>query len=164
MSRVLALLASAALAPLAAACGPPAEAFCGLSSEPPTLEAAPEGRARATFDGDAFDEEATYSVGPAASFVAGVLTIDIVADTTGTKVDELIGRGAFPICVELGARSETTMAANYVSDGATTSADKTGALSILDADGDVIVGRFQVELGGAATHSVTDGVFRATKR
>ncbi len=164
MSRVLVLLLGSALSPFAAGCGPSAEAFCGLPSETPTLDAAPEGRALATVDGDAFDETATYSVGPGASFTTGDLDIILAGDTTGTAVDELIGRGAFPICVELGERSEKTMSANFVSDGSTTSADKTGALSILAAEGGVIVGRFEVELGGAATHSVTDGVFRATKR
>ena len=142
-------------------CGPPAEAFCGLPSAVPTTDDVAEGVARAALDGADWEEPATYSVGPGASFVAGTLTIDFVADEAVAAVEELVGRGAFPVCLRLGARAEDTMSANLVDEGLVTSGTDAGAVTILDAEGDTLVGRFAIDFG---TRAFTDGVFRATKR
>lgn len=146
---------------LGTACGPPAEAFCDLEQTLPPESDVPVGAAEWSQDGAAVEEEATYSVGPGASFVAGTLTIDLVADETGTSIEELVERGAFPVCVRIGARAEDTMSANLVDEGLVSDASHTGALSILAAEGDTLVGRFELELGD---HALTDGKFRATKR
>lgn len=159
-------LVVAALALLAAAgCGPPPEAFCGLPSAVPAESEVGDGEGEALLDGNTFLGDASYGVGPNASLTVGLLDMGLVADTTGTSVVELVERGAFPVCVELGQRTDTTMAAIDNDGGLTTNETHGGALSILAAEGDILVGRFEVEVAnGGTTRSYTDGVFRATKR
>jgi hypothetical protein len=147
---------------LATGCGPTAEAFCDLDSTPPPESEVAAGEGKAQRDGADFAGDATYSTTANASLTIGLLDMLIAADTTGTSVIELVDRGAFPICVEFGGRDEDTMTAQLLEgDTQPTTGSDAGRLSIVAAEGDTLVGRFEVDVGGS---SFTDGVFRATKR
>lgn len=147
-------------------CGPSLDNACGISGGLPPEGAPADGTLDATLDGAAFSQgDATWSDDSNGSLVAGTLTMVIAVDETGTSVGELVGRRAFPICVPLGERSETSGQATFDS-AFVTSASSTGSLSILDEQAGVITGRFQVNLssGGGETRAFSDGVFRARLR
>jgi len=140
--------------------------FCGASDQVPTEDEVAAGQGVATLDGDAFSSEGTWGAGPSASIDLGVLSMTIVNDETGAETEDLITRGAFPICVLLGNRSETSGSANYIQGGFVTSDDVGGSVSILDIQGSNILGRFNVDLqnGGGESMSFTDGVFNVPQR
>ena len=147
-------------------CGPSLDNACGLSGGVPGDGAPAAGTLQASLDGSPFTQaDATWSDDSNGSLVAGTLTIVIAVDETGTSVGELVGRRAFPICVPLGERSETSGQATFDS-AFVTSATSTGSLSILDEADGVITGRFQVDLtsGGGDARAFDDGVFRASLR
>jgi hypothetical protein len=160
------LLALSTLLSLAlVGCGPDINNACGLTGGIPSEDEAPSGRLVATLDGQPFSQAATWSDGPNGSLDSGTLTAIITVDQSGTDVPDLIGRRAFPICVPLGERSETSGQATF--DGSfVTNASNTGNLSILDEADGIIVGRIAVTLGeaGGDTHVFADGAFRATLR
>jgi hypothetical protein len=145
-------------------CGPAdAGEACGLSGAVPTSEDVGDGQVKASRDGAAFSAaNATWSVGPSASLNAGELTIVIVNDESGSNTEELIGRGAFPICINIGERSGSSGNAQLVGTAFVSDASHTGNLSILGNEGGQLSGRFEVELAdGGATTRFTDGIFRA---
>ena len=92
---------------------------------------------------EAFSQRGSWGPGPSASIEAGVLSIIIARDESGVDVTDLIERGAFPICIPLRDRSETSGQANYVDGGFVTNDGATGNLTILAREGDHIVGRFE---------------------
>lgn len=141
-------------------CGPNLENACGLSGGIPADLAA--NTFSASLDGEAFNESASISLGSNGSITAGLLSIIVAVDESGTAVDELIGRKAFPICVPLAERSVTTGQASFPP-AFITNAQSTGTLSILDEQGGEIFGRFESELadnGGGAPVNFTEGEFR----
>jgi len=150
---------------LAACDGAPGD-FCGASDVVPTADEVGEGRGTATHDGAAFESEGSWGAGPSASIDLGVLSMTIVNDETGAQTEDLISRGAFPICILLGERSEDTGAANYIQGGFVTDNDTGGMLSILGIEGSNILGRFNVDLenGSGETMTFEDGVFNVPQR
>jgi hypothetical protein len=161
-----AILMSIALTSLLlSACGPGGADVCGLSGVVPTTADVLDGRARGSQDGTAFDIGGTWAPGPSGSIDIGTLSMVIAVDETGTDVGDLVGRRAFPICIPLGERSETSGNASW--DGSyITDSSHTGAVAILDEDAGFLAGRFEVTLlesGGAMT-AFTDGVFRLPQR
>lgn len=164
--RALLLVCLSPLA-LSLACGPGAEEVCGgLPAALPTADEVPDGTGSAQLDGAAFTGPASWAPGPNSSLDISTLSIIIAYDESGTETTDLIGRGAFPICVPVGERSPTVSAATY--DGPyITNAEHTGMLAILDEQGGVLVGRFEIDLvenntGDEITFS--DGAFRAERR
>lgn len=161
------LLVALLLVPLALACSPELEDACGLPAAVPTTDEVPDGYVRATLDGQPFEATGTWSDGPSASIDAdGPLSMIIAKDQTATSTIELVGRGAFPICVPLGERSDTSGNATWDS-SFVTDKDHTGMVAILGEDAGFLLGRFEVELVDANNGAVTkfeDGVFRAQRR
>jgi hypothetical protein len=142
----------------------PAE-VCGLSTTLPDNLA--DGRGSATrSDGEDFSNEAaSWTPDGDDSLTIGVLDFFIAKETTGLDTEQLIADGAFPICVPLAERSNTSGAANLVSDGLVTDASHTGGVAILDEDNGFLIGRFEAELAnGNAEVAFTDGVFKASRR
>jgi hypothetical protein len=161
--RPLPLLALPSL--LCLACPGPSE-ICGLPTTLPTDADVADGRGAAIrSDGVAFDEEGSWS---AATLSITMGTLDIIAtnDETGSSVGELIEAAAFPICVPIRDRSETSGSANLLGDGFVSDADHTGGVAILGREGDTLLGRFAFELGNPAGDSLTfsDGAFRLPTR
>jgi hypothetical protein len=140
----------------------------GLSSEPPADLA--DGKAKAVrSDNAAFDEDATWAPGSNASVDMGGLDLTVAKDETGTPFDDLVGDGAFPICVPLASRSDTTGVANLLASPHSflSDATHTGNVALLQLDGDLLLGRFAVDMvssDGAQTLSFTDGAFSARRR
>ena len=158
---VLVLGLHAAGCPKAFECG-------GLSTDPPGDVA--QGKAKATrSDNAAFAVDATWGPGSNASIDMGGLDLTVAKDETGTDFDSLVADGAFPICVPLASRSDSSGVANllasphaFISD-----ATHTGDVAVLGLDGDFLQGRFKVDMvssDGASTLSFTDGAFQARRR
>jgi len=161
--RCLPLLALPSL--LCVACPAPSE-ICGQPTTLPTDADVADGRGAATrSDGSAFDEAGSWSTATL-SITMGTLDIIATNDETGSSVAELIEAAAFPICVPMGARSETSGSANLLGDGFVTDADHTGGVAILGREGDTLLGRFAFELGNPAGDTLTfsDGAFRLPTR
>ncbi len=150
---------------LCSACPPPSE-VCGLTTTPPTDAEVAEGRGKATrSDGQPFDAPGTWSP-TSLSIVIETLDIIASADETGSSVSELIEAAAFPICVPVRDRIETSGFA-ILADGAFVSdADHTGGVAILGRDGDILVGRFAFDLANPQGQvlSFSDGAFRVPSR
>ena len=160
--RVLSLPLVAAF--LAACPGPP-DTVCGQSSTPPTADDVTEGNGRATrSDGAAFDFAGSWSPN-ASDVVIGTLTMEMPVDESGLKTTDLIADGAFPICVPMGARSETSGRALLPPTFGTDN-NTSGGLAILDKDGDTLFGRFSFEMtdSGGTTVSFDDGAFIVDQR
>ncbi len=156
---------------VAVGCGPGEEEFCGLSSALPEETEVSDGNVTADFttsDGseEPFIQRGTWGPGPSGSIEAGLLSIIIARDESGTEVGDLVERGAFPICIPLRDRSETSGLANYVEGGFVTNDTATGNLSILGREGDSIVGRFEALLENSQGQDLafTDGAFRVPQR
>lgn len=144
--------------------GCPAEldAICGVPTTAPDV---PDGRGTAQQDGASFDEQASWSPGSNASITIGDLDMIVAVDETGTSFDQLLEDGALPFCVPLGERSEKSGSANLVSRGLVSDATHTGGVAVLAKEGDILVGRFAVDVaGGGETVSFTEGQFRAKRR
>lgn len=154
-----------------AGCGPDGEEFCGLSAALPEESEVSDGNLRADFttaegSEEDFNERGTWGPGPSASIEAGFLSLIVARDDTGSDVTELIERGAFPICIPLRDRSDTSGQANYVEGGFVTNNNATGNLSILERDGNNIVGRFEALLENTQGEalSFTSGAFNVPQR
>ena len=82
------------------------------------------------------------------------------------RMFDLIEAAAFPICVPVGARSETSGAANLVGGGFVSDATHTGGVALLAKDGDTLLGRFAFDLANPAGDTLTfsDGAFRLPAR
>lgn len=156
-----------ALVSVAAAAGCPAEldAVCGLSPELPAVE---EGRGTATVDGADFNEAASWAPGSSASITIGLLDLIVPTDEFGASFDQLLEDNALPFCARLGEQSETVGKAifnespTFVSD-----AGHSGGVAVLAREGNVLIGRFEVEVkssAGGATKTFTEGAFRALRR
>lgn len=162
--RCLPLLALPSL--LCLACPAPSE-ICGLPTTLPGDDDVADGRGTATrSDGAAFDEAGSWST-VSLDIVVGTLTMTASADETGSRVADLIEAAAFPICVPIGQRSDTSGSANHVGDNLISDATHTGGVAILDRDGDTLIGRFEFDLVGAAsgeTVTFSDGAFRLPTR
>lgn len=158
LRAALPLLAVVVLA--AAGCpGAPAES-CGQSTTPPTEDDVARGRGKATrSDGVALDAEGSWSVAQS-DVVVGTLVMQMPVDETGATVTDLIADGAFPICVPMGERSETSGAANLLP-GFVTNANTRGGLAVLAKDGDTLFGRFAFDMQDQQGNSlaIDDGVF-----
>ena len=135
---------------------------CGLSTAVPEVA---DGRVTATVDGAAFDESGSYSP-TTGSFTAGLLDIIISKDENGDDTMALIADESFPICIQLGERSDTSGNANFVEGGFVTDADHTGSLVIAAVADEMIVGRFELTLGNSAgeTKTFEDGAFKIPER
>jgi len=163
--RAFALLLAVAITALTAACPGPSNS-CALSATPPGDGDVADGRGTATrSDGESFDEDGSWS---ATSISVTIGTLDMIAtqDEVGSDVAELIESGAFPICVLMGERSETSGSANLVDGGFFSDATHTGGLLLLGREGTTLLGRFAFELvnGSGTTLSFTDGAFRVPQR
>ena len=127
-----------------------------------------DGKGTAQKDGQPFDGEATWAPGGNASVTLGLLDMTVAQDQTGTAFDQLVGDGTLPFCVPLAERSESSGQASFnESPGFVTDAVHTGRIVILGFSGDILSGRFEVELSspnGGQTLSFTDGEFRARHR
>ncbi len=145
---------------LTSGCPGPVAESCGQSTALPNVD---DGVGEATrSDGEAFREEGTWAPAPSSSIVLGTLTMTITNDETGGVVDDLIADGAFPICVPMAERSETSGQANLVDVGLVTDATHTGGLAILGKEGDTLIGRFSFDLTGDL--SFDDGAFSVPQR
>jgi hypothetical protein len=151
---------------LCLACPGPSE-ICGQPTTLPTDDDVADGRGAATrSDGAAFDEAGSWSTA-SLDIVVGTLTMTASVDETGSQVAELIEAAAFPICVPIGERSETSGSANHVGDNLISDATHTGGVAILDRDGDTLIGRFGFELVSPVsgeTVTFSDGAFRLPTR
>lgn len=147
-------------------CDGAAENVCGMSGALPTEDEVAAGQGNGLRDGESFTEEGSWGPGPSSSVDVGVLSMIIVNDESGSETEELITRGAFPICIQLGERSEDSGSANYVLGGFITDDSTGGSLSILGIEGNNLLGRFEVDLknGAGETLSITDGAFNLPGR
>lgn len=158
-----ALLACACL--LGTSCAEGAGDVCGLSSALPEVDAGFGAATRS--DGEDFNAQASWALGSNASLTVGTLDMIVAKDSTGSDFDTLLEDAAFPFCVPLGARSDTSGNATLNdSPVGVSDASHTGGVAVLALEGDVLVGRFEVDLAlnGGGVLSLTDGVFRATQR
>jgi hypothetical protein len=160
----LALLAL--LAAPATGCGPgtPAD-VCGLSGVMPDVEEVGDGRGRALLGGEAWEANGTWSPGSNASVNLGLLELTVPRDETGTDTSDLIARRAFPICITLGERSNTSGSATFEGRFLTTAAHG-GSAAVLGEQGGFLLGRFELELkdnNGVATVVFEGGAFRVPR-
>lgn len=146
------------------ACKEEVTEICDLPTSSPDV-ADGTGEAKRS-DGAAFSEDATWNPGAGGSLTIGVLDMIIEKEESGSDTADIIEDGAFPICVRLGERGETTGSANYIDGGFVTSAGNTGSVAILSNDEDILVGRFAVDLANPQGEelSFTDGAFAARLR
>ena len=139
--------------------------MCGVSTAAPDVA---DGTGEATrSDGDAFtSQDASWAPGSSASVTVGLLDMIIAKDQTGTDTENLIADGAFPICVTLGERSESSGSALLNGGSFASDAGHNGAVVIIAEEGGFLAGRFEVDLldGGGANLSFTDGQFKARRR
>lgn len=168
-SRARHFFALAGMTLVAMGCGgeSPADA-CGLSGTPPSEEEVVNGFLRAATDEGNFSEMGSWSSGSNGDITAGTLSMIIANDESASAVSELVGRGAFPICVPLGERSPSSGNATYDS-RFVTDASHTGMVAILGEDAGMLFGRFEVELkdgsgGSTDTFAFREGVFRLPAR
>ena len=138
---------------------------CGISTAAPDVG---DGVGEATrSDGASFsDQDASWAPGSSASVTVGLLDMIIAKDQTGTDTEDLIADGAFPICVKLAERSETSGSALLNGGSFQSNADHTGAVVISDEEGGFLLGRFAVDLtdGSGANLSFSDGQCKARRR
>lgn len=151
----------------ALACGPDSPPdVCGLSGVKPETDEVLDGFASAQRDGEAWQEAGTWSPGPNAALNLGLLILTVAADETGTETTDLVARRAFPICIPLGLRSETSGNASF--DGRfLTDASHGGSVAILGEQGGHLLGRFELELkdnNGTDTTAFTEGAFRVPRQ
>jgi hypothetical protein len=160
------LPAALAVFALSIACGPDGADVCGVSSVDPDDSEIADGMGEALLDGSAFSNMASWAPGPNSSLDIGTLSMIIAFDETGTQTTDLLERRAFPICVPLGERSDTSGSAAY--DGPyLTNATQNGGVALLGEEGGVLSGRFALDLVHNVDGSVisfTEGVFRAERR
>lgn len=150
---------------LCVACPAPGE-VCGQPTTLPGDDEVADGRATATrSDGVAFDEAGSWNT-TTLSITMGTLDIIASNDETGSSVAELIEAAAFPICVPIRDRSETSGSANLLGGGFVSDADHTGGVAILGRQGTTLLGRFGFELANprGETLTFTDGAFRLPSR
>ncbi len=146
-------------------CPPPPEQSCGQSTVLPGDDDVADGNGTATRSDDVdFDEPGTWSA-QQLSITIGVLDMIVTDDEGGDDVADLIEAAAFPICIPIGERSDTSGAANLVAGGFVSDADHTGGVAILGKDGNTLLGRFSFDLvSGDTVISFTDGAFRVPQR
>lgn len=151
---------------LSACPGFPSE-FC----EPPLSTATPDvgdgtGAATRSDGADFSGEDTSWAPGSSGSVTVGLLDMIIAKDQTGTDTESLIADAAFPICVKLAERSETSGSALLNGGSFQTNADHTGDVVIIGETGGFLLGRFAVDLadGSGANLSFTDGQFKARRR
>lgn len=158
------VLSAVVVAATITGCAQPAANVCDLSTELPGDDEVVSGRGRADRSaGGEFNEAGSWA--PGGSITMGTLTVDGNTDEAGLEVDSLIAAGTFPICQRLGARDDDTAAADFGGENVRTDATHTGSLSILGLQDDVLIGRFQVDLGGGGGElSLDNGAFRLLKR
>lgn len=149
---------------LSACPGFPGE-MCEISTAAPDVA---DGTGEATrSDGDAFSgQDASWAPGSSGSVTLGLLDMVIAKDQTGTDTEDLIADGAFPFCVTLAERSETSGSALLNGGSFQTNADHTGSVVISGEEGGFLLGRFEVDLadGSGTSLSFTDGQFKARRR
>lgn len=152
--------------PFLSACGPEVTDACGaLSGVVPSAADVAPGALLASLDQADFTASGTWGDGPNGSIDAGLLSLIIPRDESGTLVSELVGRGAFPICIPLGERSDKSGNATYDSTYVT-DANHTGMVAILAEEEGHIVGRFEVNLrsGNGDMTAFENGRFRLPRR
>jgi hypothetical protein len=165
-SRAMRVFAPAvAVVALCSACPNQPSESCGQPTTLPTDDDVADGRGTATrSDGEAFDEAGTWNA-QSLSITIGTLDMIVTDDEVGDDVADLIEAAAFPICIPIGERSETSGSANLVDGGFVSDASHTGGVAILGKDGDTLLGRFSFDLAaGATTLSFSDGAFRVPQR
>lgn len=150
----------------ATGCAGPAGDVCELSGELPTTDEVGAGRVVADQDGSAFAADGTWKRPPGGSLAAGSLDIIIENDENGDATADLIDAATFPICVQIGARGESSGQANLVSGGYVSDASHGGTLAILGEEDGNLIGRFSFELAtpGGDTTVFSDGMFRVPER
>lgn len=159
-----ALMVAAALLALSGCPGFPSE-FCDLSTAAPDVSDSTGTATRS--DGEAFSGvDASWAPGSSASVTLGLLDLTIAKDENGVDSEDLIADGAFPICVRLAERSETSGSALLNGGSFATDASHTGSVVIIGEEGGFLLGRFEVDLqdGSGANLSFTDGQFKARRR
>jgi hypothetical protein len=161
----LALILTALICSACTADSDMGDEFCELSSSTPTATEIEEGLVTATQDGSAFEGEGSWSA-TTGSLTGGLLDIIIQNDESGERTADKVSAGDFPICVQIGDRSDNVGQANLVSGGFVSDADNTGSLSILAQEGDYIVGRFSFSLADTSGETTVfeDGLFRVAER
>lgn len=139
--------------------------MCGLSTAAPDVT---DGTGEATrSDGESFAaQDASWAPGSSGSVTVGLLDMIIAKDEQGTDTEQLIADGAFPICVKLAERSDTSGSALLNGGSFATDAAHTGYVVVSAEEGGFLWGRFEVDLqdGGGANLSFTDGSFKARRR
>lgn len=148
----------------ATACDGGVSEVCGLSTDLPEVD--PGFGAAARSDGQPFNTQASWAPGANASVTIGTLDMIVAKDESGSDFDTLVEDGALPFCVPLGERSPASGNAVLASPSGVTNAEQTGGVAILALEGDVLVGRFVVDLAltRGGTLSFIDGIFRARRR
>jgi len=140
-------------------CGPSLDNACGLGGVIPSD--LPENTVVANLEGAPFSQNATVTLNSNGSITAGLLSIIIARDETGTLTEDLILRRAFPICIPLGERADDVGQAIY--DGTyNTNENNTGMLSILSEEEGAIFGRFESQVGdtqGGPSLTFSEGAF-----
>ena len=143
---------------------------CGLSGSLPDV---PSGTLRVTRDGKAYVVDSGLRgyrlLNDRTDIEAGEITLAIGKDNEDRNVREQIDQGNFPICILLNDQSDGTTYAQVRTTGASfgTDSTRTGTVAILAKEGDVLVGRFELEAtqnGGGGTTRLEDGVFRLGPR
>ena len=143
---------------------------CGLSTSLPDV---PSGTLRVTRDGNPYVVDSGLRgyrlINDRTDIEAGELTLAIGKDDQGRNVRELVDQGTFPICILLNDQSDGTTYAQVRATGVSfgTDSSHTGTVALLAKEGDVLVGRFEleaVENGGSGTTTLEDGVFRLGPR
>jgi hypothetical protein len=142
-----------------------AEDFCDLPGDIPTTDDVGDGRGLAQKDGETFNEAGTYSTG-SMSVTIGLLDMTVDRTEEGDSVRTLFEDDAFPICVKVRDRSETSGQVNFVDGGFVTDASHTGSVSMLSLEDGILTGRFSFTLANTAGSEMTfeDGVFRVGAR
>lgn len=160
------LVGSAGLA--ASACSPDVTETCGFTQAAPSADEVIDGFVVAALGAERFEKTGSWSSGTNGDITAGTLSMVIAFDESGTRVDDLVGRGAFPICIPLGARSPQSGNATYDS-RFLSDADHTGMVAIQGQEGAFLTGRFAVTLRdntdvAAPSIRFEDGAFRIPAR
>ncbi len=137
-----------------------------MSGAEVTTDDVADGNLSAMRDGSTWLEPGSYRL-ENLDLTAGTLSIRAGVDENGDDTASLIADAAFPICVQIGERSETVGAANLVDGSFVSGPDHTGMVSLLGrTDDGILFGRLQFDLAtpqGDET-SFTDGVFRLGER
>lgn len=162
---------STSIAFMLAACPANIPADCSsLSSSEPSDAEVGLGVQATKSDGSTFSDTISWAPGPSTSIDSGTggVSLIVARDVTGTDVADLVGRGAFPICVTLAARSDVSGSANINLNGKAYVSDDThsGAALILGEKDGLLIGRFAVDVVSpdGSTESLQNGAFRAQRR